>query len=204
MRHFVQLILLTVCLSVCSCAEETSVYPPVLTEFTNLRADQSGCMHTLLKDDGTVYAVQNATSHTGFTPDSTYRVVALYELVQSTTSTVHLYDFIRTISPRPVSNWKNEIKQDPVKVQSIWVKGDFLNLVLLVKAQNNPHAFRFIEASDGSILKLTFYHDKGKDIEAYTQRAYLSVPLAQYKSHFQQLQFSINTEQEMKVYTFEF
>ena len=79
------------------------------------------------------------------------------------------------------------MKTDPVNIQSIWRSGDYLNMILLVKAQNKKHSFHFIEAQGAnqtSCLRLTLYHDKGEDVEAYTQKAYLSVPLKKYSGIF--------------------
>lgn len=195
-------VLLTAAFLCSSCKEDSTVYPPVLTEFVNLQTDHSGNIHMLLTDEGSTFTISHATNDRKLVPDSTYRVVALYEIQETQTPTAYLYDFTYAFSKMPLTIWKDELKQDPVKIQSIWTKGDYLNLILLIKAQNQPHVFHFIETDKHPIVRLQLYHDKGSDIEAYTQRAYLSVPLQHYKSDNNEIQFTINTDQGIKTYSF--
>lgn len=186
-----------------SCGKEEAAYPPVLTEFASLRTDAQGRGAWLLTDRGECYDVGNADQHTGLTPDSLYRIVALYELSASAASaSVHLYDKAEAIAPLPTAHWEGEWKKDPVGVQSIWLSGDYLNMVLLVKAQDRPHTFFFVEQERGAAVRLGLYHDRGDDVEAYTQQAYLSVPLAGYRDEARQVDFSLATADGWVTYTF--
>ena len=80
---------------------------------------------------------------------------------------------------------------------------DYLNLMLEIKSQNKSHAFHFIEDENikdeetgTRTVRLSLYHDDGGDVQAYTKRAYASVPLRQYAEdgiNKITVYFSINT-----------
>ncbi|MBR4048659.1 MAG: hypothetical protein IKK07_09450 [Bacteroides sp.] len=103
----------------------------------------------------------------------------------------------------------------PASIQSIWMGLDYLNMILQVKAQNKKHTFRFIEESatideetNELNLLIGLYHNNNGDLEAYTQRAYASVPLKQYaeKGYSKiNIRFTLNTnEGETSNYDFEY
>ena len=98
-----------------------------------------------------------------------------------------LYSASNAIAPVPITadKFADGVKTNPVDVQSIWLGWNYLNMVLEVKAQDKPHKFHFVEDSyavegNRATVSLTLYHDDGDDVQAYTQRAYCSIPLQQY------------------------
>lgn len=193
MRQTILYILLISALLLAACGKDEYVYPPVLTEFISAGTDESGCISTLQTDKGVSYRLENRDKYTGLTADSVYRVIAVYEVKDTVSLSAYIYSLGNVFAPEPVTEWSEEIIQDPVDVQSIWLSGDYLNMILLVKAQNEKHTFRFIRMEDSPSFHLTLYHDKGEDVEAYTQRAYLSVPLQKYKTYCKEIYFTINT-----------
>ena len=63
---------------------------------------------------------------------------------------------------------------------------DYLNMILDIRAQNGKHSFHFVEEEVSTdeetghrFVHLLLYHSDG-DVQAYSKRAYLSVPLRQY------------------------
>lgn len=192
-------------LSFCGCGEDDYVYPPVLTEILMGGTDATGTVCRLLTDKEVAYRVENLGDHSGLVADTLYRFVATYEITDADEPAAHLYSLVNVFAQKPLAGWEEEIKHDPVDVQSIWLSGDYLNMVLLVKAQDKKHIFRFIETVTGPVVEVELYHDKGEDVEAYTQRAYLSLPLKDYKQHCSGVRFTLNTSKEgMKSYSFSF
>ena len=194
------------------CKDDDYVYPPVLTEIVLARINENGSIRDLNTDKGESYRVENGGRFTGYRPDSVYRMVCIYELNEATAeTTTQIYSVRNTVSPIPILPEKliGGIKTDPVNVQSIWRSGDYLNVVLLVKIQSGKHLFHFIETGNeeeaGSHkIDLTLYHDKQDDVEGYSQRAYLSVPLKQYNlTASDSVFFTLNTyKQGFKTYAF--
>lgn len=170
-----------------ACSDDDYVYPNVLTDMTDLRTDHTGTGQYLITDDGTTWRIQARTGLDGLAPDTTYRTVTMYEPLAGTeTKEAILYNTRQAISPipRPEATFK-EIKTDPVAIQSIWRAGNYLNLILLVKAKDQQHSYHFIEnkleSQDGvQTLHLTLYHDRGQDTEGFNRKVYLSVPLWAY------------------------
>lgn len=203
MKHSAFCFLLAGILFLSGCGKDEYVYPPALTEILSVSTDGIGAVDCLLTDKGVSYPVENRNSYSGLVSDTVYRMLAVYD-VNTVNLSAHVYSLRQVVAPEPLTNWQGEIKQDPVEVQSIWLSGDYLNMVLLVKAQNKKHVFHFIEIKDSPVLNLKLYHDKGNDEEAYTQRAYLSVPLRKYKTYCKEIYFAINTyEKGVITYTFD-
>lgn len=174
--------------SMVSCSDEDDVaYPPLVSEFVTVLTDASGTPSRLRTDDGSVHTIVNASEVVaeGLTPDSLYRAISRYE---RTGEGVQLYALQPVISTYavPAKNLLQEIGNDPVGMQSVWVSGGYLNVILQVKMQNGKHSYYFVEDSlvqtdGGRKLCLSLSHDAGDDVLAYTQNVYLSVPLSPYK-----------------------
>ena len=185
------------------CKDEESVYPSVLTEILSICTDAEGRAARLCPDHSDGYSIENPAGFPGLTPDSLYRVIAIYEITDAENRAAYLYSLSSIFSAPPVQGWEGEIKTDPVDVQSIWMSGGYLNMVLLVKGKDKEHAFHCIETGDGQHLVFQFYHDRQGDIEAYTKKAYFSIPMQAYKAGHETFLFSISTHKEgVKTYEF--
>lgn len=173
----------------CSDDEDGYVYPPLLSEFADVVTDDSGTFTHICTDKGECLPIVNSAELVaeGVTPDTLYRVLSRYELVDDG---ARLYSLQAIPAPcaQPADSFPEGIRADAVEMQSIWHGGNYLNMILLVKAQNGKHTFRFVEdsltTSSAGVhtLYLRLYHDAGGDVQAYTQKAYLSVPLQPYSS----------------------
>lgn len=185
------------------CKEEESIYPPALTEILSVSTDAEGCASLLWPDGSGSYSVENKADFSHLTPDSLYRAIAIYEICDDENRVAHVYSLGSIFSSPPVQGWNEAIKTDPADVQSIWMSGNYLNMVLLVKGQNQEHEYHCIETTDDSRLRFQFYHDRKGDIEAYTKKVYFSIPMKGYKYRYSSFLFSINTRKEgVKTYEF--
>lgn len=185
--------LLPLTIGIISCSDDDSyTYPNLLNEFADAATDSSARFAYLQTDNGEKLPVVNAKelSTEGVTPDTTYRTIVSYvpTLTEKGTLGAHIYSLQAIAAPQiqPATDFA-EVKNDPLKVQSIWRGGDYLNFILLVKAQKGKHTFQFIKdsltfsASTGQrTLYLRLYHDANNDVQAYTQKVCLSLPLAGY------------------------
>ena len=96
-----------------------------------------------------------------------------------------------------------EIKIDPVKIQSIWRAGEYVNIILNVLVKDKSHKYSFIENSLSKIddsdikrLTITLYHDNNNDVLAFYRTVYLSIPLWAYKNILNkgdEIEVNINT-----------
>lgn len=186
---------LMLCLTACSNDEEDYTYPSIVSEFADVDTDASGRLVSLLTDGGDRLSVANASaiSTEGVTPDTVYRTLVQYvplpadDGTDSRQAQLYTVQAIPAPLPLPPTDFPDGVKADPLEMQSLWRGGNYLNMILLVKAQKGKHTFCFVEDSltvsptDGhAMLHLRLYHDAGDDVQAYTQKSYLSVPLSHY------------------------
>ncbi|MBR5804471.1 MAG: hypothetical protein IKY31_09080 [Bacteroidaceae bacterium] len=185
----ISLLYISVGFTSCSQEDEGYTYPSLLSEFADVCTDEFGVFTHLLTDSGERLCIANSAEikANSVTPDTIYRTLSRYELVDGGAK---LYSLQAIPAPEalPHDAFPEGVKADAVEMQSIWRGGDYLNMILLVKAQDGKHSFHFVEdsitlSSTGvTTLYLRLYHDAGNDVQAYTQKAYLSVPLQPYKS----------------------
>ena len=193
MKHRLQIVstlfLFVLCLCYGCSKEEEYYYPSVKLEFLTATTNQKGIIQEVIADNGKVYHVQNDGSNLKLPADTLLRIVTNYEEVEGG---VKLYGAAVPISniPIPVAEFEEEMVHDPASIQSIWMGRDYLNMILQVKAQNKKHTFRFIEqeatlneAGDELFVHIILYHYANEDIQAYTQRAYASIPLKHYAAY---------------------
>lgn len=195
-------------LLLCACNDDDYVYPSVLTDMIDLQTDETGTARYLVTDEGTRWRIQARTGLDGLVPDTTYRTVTMYAPLTDTGTTekeARLYNTQLVISPVPLPESRfEEIKTDPVAIQSIWRSGDYLNLILQVKAKDRQHSYHFIEngledRNGKRTLCLTLYHDSNNDIEGFNRKVYLSVPLWAYTDRLEsgdEIVFRIRTYTE--------
>lgn len=187
-----------------ACGEEEYVFPDLVTEMVCLKTDANGVGTEFITDEGTVWHLQEGNRPNKLTADSTYRMVSRYVPLNETDAQV--YSFAKTISslPKPENEYE-VIHTDPVSIQSIWRSGDYLNMVLPISVKNQEHELAFIENGislndDGTqTLTLTLFHDRKSDIEGFTQKFYLSIPLWHYQERLNkgdQIVLILNTYKE--------
>ncbi|MGL5958576.1 MAG: NigD-like protein [Phocaeicola sp.] len=200
-------LIITISLLLIGCKEKEYIYPTLTTEFCGLKTNASGVGHYLVTDDDKQLWIENQSGVSGLKSDTTYRVVSRYAPANDSPNptAVKLYGIANVIAPIPIKERQfQQFHTDAVELQSIWKKGDYLNLVVRVKMKEKVHIFHFIENKleeiDGKrTLYLTLYHDRKNDIEAFYQTTYLSVPLWSYSNRLQEgdtIVFQLNTYKE--------
>jgi hypothetical protein len=80
------------------------------------------------------------------------------------------------------SNAVTNLIKDPVKVQSVWVGGNYLNLILEIEYFDKTHVIGLFRDTQSSTIDLHFSHSKENDPPGYTQKLYASFSLSAIKS----------------------
>ena len=202
-----------------ACSEDEYHYPSVKLEYLTALSGADGDLQSILTDDGKSYPVVEDATKTHIDANSSIRLVSNYGTMNAADGTagVKIYAALKAVSPLPMpaDKFKDGVKTDPAEILSIWMGLNYLNITLEVKSQQERHVFGFIEdevvvdASTGtSNVYITLYHNAGTDLQAYTQRAYLSMPLAHYAEEGIRkvvVHFSLHTYSGVvKDYTFDY
>ncbi|MCD8305904.1 MAG: hypothetical protein LUC49_04500 [Prevotella sp.] len=181
------------------------------TSYTDLRADfgmiktNSSAMTVGFTTDDNVYkALAEPKDISGARPDTTYRALIYY--YETEQSYVELYGFtlIPVVAPRDSSAFE-EIKTDPVGLQSVWVSNNnsYINLTLNLLGSSSSDSdsqiidiVRSTDEEHGGITKLTLYHDQNNVPEYYTSTVYLSIPVKGNFSVGEEVNLVVNTYSE--------
>ncbi|MBQ8502469.1 MAG: hypothetical protein IJ494_09320 [Bacteroides sp.] len=212
-------ILLTLFCLLTACGDDDDYhYPSVKLEFLTAYTDANGVVERVCTDAGETWPVLQTSAATVVKADTAYRIVTNYEPVTASDGTqgVKLYAWSNAISPLPLpaSEFKEGVRCEPAEVASIWMGYEYLNMLLTVK-QQGKHSLHFVEEtvevdtdSRCSTVYLSLYHAVTSEVQDYTKRAYLSVPLYPYlKDGVEKLKvfFSwINESGEKKTYSCEY
>lgn len=68
--------------------------------------------------------------------------------------------------------------KDPVKIQSVWVGGSYLNMIIEVEFHSKPHAIALLKDTASPSTDLYFSHSRNGDPAGYPQKMYASFSLA--------------------------
>ncbi len=218
-KTFAYLLLLLLPALLGACKDDDYEYPPVKLEFLTAESGNDGAIATILPDKGARMNVSQDRTNGKFDPNTSKRIIANYEEVapeSGATPNALIYSWAAVVAaqPEPVSAFKEGIKTDAADIQSIWMGRDYLNIILLVKAQNGKHTIHFVNTEEGMdeetghpYVDLLLYHDAGDDVQATTKRVYLSIPLESFAvaGETVDIHFSLNTYSgELKTYSFEY
>jgi len=205
--HFVVVLC---CLSlVVACGKDVYHFPDASREFFTAYTASDSTIQAIELDNGAYFKVIENTSNRKGTPDSVYRFIGYYEVLDEG---VKLYSANRTVSSLPVPLAEiDSLCTDPLDMVSIWKSGRFLNMRLALKHGNGEHEFGFAEDSIRQMkgqnhLWFSFQHFADGDMEAFTDFVYASIPLKAYLEKYKKftLHFSLNTHEGMKQYDFDF
>ena len=66
---------------------------------------------------------------------------------------------------------------DPVKIQSVWVGGDYLNMIMEIEYHSVPHKVSLLRDPSTASVDLWFSHSRNNDPHGYPQMMYASFSL---------------------------
>lgn len=199
-------------LSSCGNDDDNYVYPPVSMEFATITTGIGGNIEILNTDDGKTFLVNQDLTNSILNPGSSYRVVTNYQPLSMPSAgeygTADIYTLTNVYCTRsiPASSVAGGFETDPVTVNKIWKRGNFVNIELGVMAKDKEHEFRFINEGRNyatNTITIKLMHDNGGDYPAYTKLAYLSLQLNEFKQvRADSVAININTDNGWEQHTF--
>lgn len=129
------------------------------------------------------------------------RVILNYTPLRGDTVRVNSISDIFTGTIQESDNVDALIK-DPVKIQSVWVGGNYLNLILEIEYYDKTHVIGLFRDTKPSAVELHFSHSRNGDKPGYSKKLYASFLLSAIKTSNSPtpFRFHINTHNGVRVF----
>lgn len=190
-----------------SCSDDDDKYPSVITELVDATTDKNGVISTLVNDKGKVLYLSDELN-TG-KPDSTYRLKAIYEYVTESDATIKAYGLTNVLKLYPVQSiYLNDLTRNPVKVESVWYAGKYINMYLgVLTSESQSHIYAVTSDSttinEGKkTLHLSLAHIRTSNEEYYTNKFYASIYVNDLISLYDSISLDIKTYSGNKRYSY--
>ena len=98
-------------------------------------------------------------------------------------------------------------EKDPVKIQSIWVSGDYLNFIIEIEYFSQMHKIGVVRNSSQSLSDLYFVHSREDDPPGYAKKMYASfllTPLKSVSNVVDEFKLHIETTSGERIFEFEY
>ena len=165
-----------------ACDEDSDTLPSYRQDLAELRTTADGKASKMWRDDGT--CLNLLTPLAGLTPDSIYRVYAIYTEAPEGAQLNHC---ALVHAPFPEVLPQNLQKRDPLSVVAAWKTERYANLQLLLKSKSDAqHGIAFhhdetVDHADGTTaIHLTLMHNANDAPQHYTREVFVSCPLYQF------------------------
>ena len=167
-----------------SCKEHKDETDTMVSGFMTGYTDSEGYITVLSDDFGNQYMVSEKSIRNK--PDTLYRLVAVIALDDHNSARIlqSIYPISyrapeETLIPDSLSG------NDPIKIESIYIGGGFLNIHvgIMVQKEDTKHSLIYSRLNHSKKLKFTIHHNAYDDKPVYTKYAYLSIPLSEYGLH---------------------
>ncbi|ULB34163.1 MULTISPECIES: hypothetical protein [Proteiniphilum] len=103
--------------------------------------------------------------------------------------------------------YPEKYSDDPVKIQSVWVGSDYLNLILEIEYHSVPHGVALLRNNSSTSVDLYFSHSRNNDPRGYPQTMHASFSLKDLHSLSNTFpvpfRLFINTHSGMREFWFE-
>ncbi len=145
----------------------------------------------------------------GFSAESGQRVVINFTPIKGDSVKVNSVAGIFTGEIKKSNNINDSLVVDPVKIQSVWVGGNYLNLIFEFEYYESDHTIGLIrdETANETDLNLYFFHSKNDDKPGYFRKTYASFLLTSLASDDGapiKFTFHINTLTGVNTYSLEY
>lgn len=171
-NHTAGLLMLLLLLSFSACEKESERMDNYLVEFATVENGNAGYCFRL--DNGRLLIPEEAGN---YSQKDGQRVILNYVPLEGDAIRVNVVSDIFTGTIQS-EGFAQNYSDDPVSVQSIWVGGDWLNLILETEYHSKPHRIALFHDTSATTLDLYFSHSSEDDPPGYPQKIYASFLLS--------------------------
>lgn len=185
-----------------ACEKDPGRIDNYFVEFATVEIENSNYRFRL--DNGTLLISEDKYDYSG---EEGQRVILNYIPVEGNIIKINFVSNIFTGTIQ-TEGFPQNYSKDPVKIQSVWVGGNYLNLIMEVEYLNTPHKVGLLkDNSSSSSVDLYFSHSSENDSPGYPKMMYASFLLTdlQHPANNQPVpfRFFINTYTGMRMFEFE-
>lgn len=155
-------------LSLIGCDKEVERLDNFLIDFATVIKQGSNYIFKL--DDGTLLTPDGSFSFNGNTGD---RIILNWIPSDDNIVKINRASSIYTGTIQK-EGYPNQYKNDPIKIQSIWVSGDYLNMILEFEYHSISHSIAVFRDMESQTVDLYFAHTTNNDPKGYPQIMYAS------------------------------
>ena len=165
-------------LLISSCRDDSFRVDDYLVEFATTKFE-SNTYHFIL-DNGEILTPEKIESFNGKTGQ---RVLLNYILLKGNRIQIRhiLPIFTGHIETNDLPS-QNEI--DPVKLQSVWIGGNYLNLIFEVEYHSKAHSISLVRDISSSSPEIHLLHSRNDDLRGYQRIMHASFNLESLRSEF--------------------
>ncbi|MDY9919555.1 MULTISPECIES: hypothetical protein [Proteiniphilum] len=155
-----------------SCEKDPGRMDDYLVEFATVVKENSKYRFRL--DNGRLLIPEEVKDYSG---EEGQRVILNYVPLGGDAIKINFVSNIFTGSIQ-AEGFPQNYSDDPVKIQSVWVGGDWLNLILEIEYLNVPHKVALFRDHSSSSADLYFSHSSENDPPGYPRMMYASFLLS--------------------------
>lgn len=167
------------------CNKENERLEDYLVDFATRIHTQDGCQYML--DNNRVLIPSKEEKCDG---PNNQRVILNYSFYKGDTIHVNSVSDIFTGSIFNLGN-PEKINSDPVKIQSIWCSGGYLNMILETEYHSLPHKVGLYRDTTSQTVDLLFSYSRDGDPPGYQKKLYLSFSLDALKNETSPVNFRL-------------
>ncbi len=188
-------------LFVSGCDKEPDRLDNYLMEFATLLKE--GDTYRFRLDNGRVLVPESTKDIDG---DNGRRMILNYTPLKEDSIKINYASPIFTAAVEK-EGYPDRYSKDPIKIRSVWVGGDYLNLIIEMEYHSKPHSLALLRDRDSSTIDLYISHSRNDDPPGYPQVMYASFLLSELRteSNLPPIPFRlfINTYDELRSFELE-
>ncbi len=163
-------------LTAVACEKETERMEDYVADFATVVRENDAVKFLL--DNNRLLTPSPPSDYTG---KDGQRVVISYTPLQGDSVKIRQVGAIFTDGIRP-DGYPERWAHDPVKIQSIWVGGGYLNMILEVEYHSKSHVIALLRDPSSETNDLYFSHSRADDPAGYPKKMYASFRLSELRT----------------------
>lgn len=172
MRSYTVTLLVFLFLFLFGCKKDPERMDDYLVEFATVVKESSNYRFRL--DNGRLLIPEEIKNYSG---DNGQRVILNYIPLEGDAIKINYVSDIFTGTVQR-DGYPNDYSNDPVKIQSVWIGGDWLNLIVETEYHSTPHKVSLLLDPSSDSTDLYFSHSSNGDPPGYPRKMYLSFLLS--------------------------